>query len=682
VAFVLNDRVKETTTTTGTGTVNLDGAATGFETFVAGVGNSNSTYYCIAGQTTAEFEVGIGTVTDASPDTLSRTTILSSSNSDSAVDFSAGTKDVFCTLPAAKTIREFDTAVNIPTGTTAQRSSSAAAGDFRYNTSTGRFEGYSSAWNALGGSNTFSTDIFAGDGSDTTFTLSQSIENENDLFVFIDGVFQAHNSYSVSGTTLTFSTAPANSRVITAYSVKSAVSGNNVTISTMDGDGSDTTLTLAADPVNENNVQVYIDGVYQNKDTFAVSGTTLTFSAAPPNGTKVEAITLTQTNINTATQLADADGDTKVQVEESSDEDKIRFDTAGSERVIIDNAGKVGIGESTPLGNLHVKSGESSGSADANADELVIEGAGNHGIQFLGPNNSFMQFLFGDNDDSDVGYLAYDHTNNALSLGVNAAERFRIDSSGQIGVGTTSPQRQFHIAGGSNTGLKISGNNTGSASGDGFDIFVRDDNSGVELVQRENTFMTFHTNNTERMRIDASGNLGIGTTPASASSTTRMHIHNGTSTAILQLTGAGVGTTDSDGTELAADDNGDFRIRNFESGSMQFFNNGSERMRIDSGGNLLVGQTTLNYNAAGASMGSGGLFRACVEGGMVAALNRRASDGVILNFYKDGSTVGSISTNANSLPSDRNFKRDISDLDLGLNLVTKLKPSQFRYKIS
>ena len=82
MALVLNDRVKETTTTTGTGTINLGGAATGFETFVAGIGNSNTTYYCITGQGTAEFEVGIGTVTDASPDTLSRTTILSSSNSD------------------------------------------------------------------------------------------------------------------------------------------------------------------------------------------------------------------------------------------------------------------------------------------------------------------------------------------------------------------------------------------------------------------------------------------------------------------------------------------------------------------------------------------------------------------------------------------------------------------------
>ena len=104
MALVLNDRVKETTTTTGTGTVNLSGAATGFETFVAGVGNSNTTYYCITAG--AEFEVGLGTVTDATPDTLSRTTILSSSNSDSAVDFSAGTKDVFCTLPASKAVFE------------------------------------------------------------------------------------------------------------------------------------------------------------------------------------------------------------------------------------------------------------------------------------------------------------------------------------------------------------------------------------------------------------------------------------------------------------------------------------------------------------------------------------------------------------------------------------------------
>ena len=106
MALVVNDRVKETTTTTGTGTVNLGGAQTNFETFVAGVGNSNTTYYAIVHRSAAEFEIGLGTITDASPDTLARTTIISSSNSDSAVNFSAGTKDVFCTLPASKAVFE------------------------------------------------------------------------------------------------------------------------------------------------------------------------------------------------------------------------------------------------------------------------------------------------------------------------------------------------------------------------------------------------------------------------------------------------------------------------------------------------------------------------------------------------------------------------------------------------
>jgi hypothetical protein len=113
MALVVNDRVKETTTTTGTGTVNLAGAVSGFESFVAGIGNSNTTYYAIV-NSNGEFEVGLGTVTDASPDTLARTTIISSSNSDSAVNFSAGTKNVFCTLPASKAvIKDANSAVTI-----------------------------------------------------------------------------------------------------------------------------------------------------------------------------------------------------------------------------------------------------------------------------------------------------------------------------------------------------------------------------------------------------------------------------------------------------------------------------------------------------------------------------------------------------------------------------------------
>jgi len=102
MALIVNDRVKENSTTTGTGTFNLDGAVTGFDTFVAGIGDTNTTYYAIFLQGSTEWEVGLGTVTDAATDTLARTTVITSSNSDSAVNFSAGTKDVFCTLPATK----------------------------------------------------------------------------------------------------------------------------------------------------------------------------------------------------------------------------------------------------------------------------------------------------------------------------------------------------------------------------------------------------------------------------------------------------------------------------------------------------------------------------------------------------------------------------------------------------
>jgi hypothetical protein len=100
MALVLADRVKETTTTAGTGTVTLLGASTGFQSFAV-IGNSNTTYYTIAAQTGTEWEVGIGTYT-SSGTTLARTTVLSNSagTQPTALTFSAGTKDVFVTYPA------------------------------------------------------------------------------------------------------------------------------------------------------------------------------------------------------------------------------------------------------------------------------------------------------------------------------------------------------------------------------------------------------------------------------------------------------------------------------------------------------------------------------------------------------------------------------------------------------
>ena len=102
MALVINDRVKVNSTATGNSqtTFAIDNTpVTGFETFNTGVGVGNTTYYCIFNQGTSEFEVGLGTLNSTT--NLQRTTIISSSNSDAVVNFSAGTKDVFCTLPAS-----------------------------------------------------------------------------------------------------------------------------------------------------------------------------------------------------------------------------------------------------------------------------------------------------------------------------------------------------------------------------------------------------------------------------------------------------------------------------------------------------------------------------------------------------------------------------------------------------
>lgn len=98
MALVVKDRVRENSTTTGTGTFTLSGAVSGFQTFSSAIGNGNTTYYCIVNQ--AEWEVGLGTVGGG---TLSRDTVLSSSTG-SKISFTSGTKDVFCTYPSSKSV--------------------------------------------------------------------------------------------------------------------------------------------------------------------------------------------------------------------------------------------------------------------------------------------------------------------------------------------------------------------------------------------------------------------------------------------------------------------------------------------------------------------------------------------------------------------------------------------------
>ena len=130
-------------------------------------------------------------------------------------------------------------------------------------------------------------DSFTGNGSTTAYVLSMSVSNENATQVYIDGVYQSKDNYTTSGSTLTFSTAPPNGAAVEVVHIK-AVAASTLNQNNFTGDGSTTAFTLSQTVTDETNTFVFIQGVYQEKSVYSISGTTLTFTTAPQNGYTVE----------------------------------------------------------------------------------------------------------------------------------------------------------------------------------------------------------------------------------------------------------------------------------------------------------------------------------------------------------------------------------------------------------
>ena len=201
-------------------------------------------------------------------------------------------------------------AIRVPDGTTAERPSSPAAGMFRYNTTDSQFEGYTTEWGAIagggGGSSTLTRDSFSGNGSTTGFTLSSAISDEANTQVYIDGVYQSKLNYSIAGNVVTFSTAPHtgtnNIEVINVAAVTvEAASGLNK--NTFTGDGSTTGFTLSQAPTSEDFTFVFIQGVYQEKSTYVVAGSTITFSTPPQNNYTIEVMHLGAVNVQQSSYM-------------------------------------------------------------------------------------------------------------------------------------------------------------------------------------------------------------------------------------------------------------------------------------------------------------------------------------------------------------------------------------------
>jgi len=179
MALAINNRVRETTATTGTGAVTLAGAVDGFQTFADGIGNSNTTYYAMSLNTANEWEVGLGTLNGDSS-TLTRTTVLESSNGDSAVDFAAGSKEVFCTLPSEKALY-LDASGDLANATVITDANINASGT----ASSSTFLRGDNSWTAISGG--------------SVSTLGETFNNYNDISSSADTTMVATKNYYLMG---------------------------------------------------------------------------------------------------------------------------------------------------------------------------------------------------------------------------------------------------------------------------------------------------------------------------------------------------------------------------------------------------------------------------------------------------------------------------------------------------
>ena len=337
------------------------------------------------------------------------------------------------------------------------------------------------------------------------------------------------------------------------------------------------------------------------------------------------------------------------------------------------SAERLGIGTASPERSLHVKS-----SASLNAG--LIEST----------STTSSLLCFANNGTAATNTVRAGSTDNAFVIHTNSSgvgtERFRIDSSGNVGIGTTSPNSILEIAatsnGGDVEGIRLTNSSTtaNSSSSIMFNTSTGDvdsakisstridgSNNDLRFLQRRGGALT------EAMRIDKDGNVGIGTAnpqsklqvdgtftatgniflhEATASSSNAVEIGRNRTVDGAVFLDFITSTSESDFNfrlNRGSGTNGALQIRNRGTGAMEFLTNDSEAMRIDSSGNLLVGKTSGAFGTAGSALYSGGLVQHTKDGASVLQINRLSSDGVIQTYNKDGNTVGEIGSFAGDM---------------------------------
>jgi hypothetical protein len=346
---------------------------------------------------------------------------------------------------------------------------------------------------------------------------------------------------------------------------------------------------------------------------------------------------------------------------------RIYDDTNGAFRMVIDTSGNVGIGTNSPVSALDVRGDISVGGSGASASQLGVlrswsdfsdadiyalmpSGSTQSGTIIEGRPNAHVVIGLKDNDNNDsfnvIGTGAtYSDTGSTAD---NAYDRslLCVRSTGRVGIGNNSPQNTLSVGVLDNSsivdeatvGIKCDANHKG---------IMLQENSGAEqwsMGVGEGGSLKFYDSDSATPAVtfaDISGSVGIGTSsPTFDSGYNGLHISQ--TAPSIHLTSTSAGTTASDGYAINVNSSGIVRHINKENQPIEFHTNNTQRMRIDSSGNLLVGKTDTNSTVIGCQLLPAGGIYSVRDDNLSAVFDRKTSDGAIVDLRKDGTTVGSI----------------------------------------